>query len=69
MIVLAPLAYLDPTSGGLLIQILFASVAGSLVLLKVYWIRFKSLFLRRKSLEPQSQAGSPREGQEGESDI
>lgn len=34
------LAYLDPGSSGLLVQLLFGGVAGFLVVLKIYWFQF-----------------------------
>ena len=35
-------AYLDPGSGGLLIQLLLGGVAGLLAIVKLYWLSLKS---------------------------
>lgn len=46
---LAPLAYLDPGSGALIVQMLLAGVAGVVLFLKMQGRRVLSLFgLRRK---------------------
>jgi hypothetical protein len=39
-------AYLDPTTGSILLQGLFAGVAGVMVIGRLYWTRMKA-FLRR----------------------
>ncbi len=39
------LAYIDPGSGSILIQVVFASCIGGIV---VFWNKIKSLFSRRK---------------------
>lgn len=41
-------AYLDPGTGSILLQLLLGGVAGSLVVIKLYWHKFKSLFVRRE---------------------
>ena len=38
--------YVDPTTGGILLQIIFGGVAGIAVLLKLFWHRFVSFFAR-----------------------
>ena len=38
------LAYLDPGTGSLLLQVLIGGVAGGLVVLKRYWKRIKEIF-------------------------
>lgn len=38
------LAYLDPATGSMLLQLLLGGVAGALVVLKLYWWRFKEFF-------------------------
>jgi hypothetical protein len=48
------LAYLDPGSGGLLLQALVAGVAGAVVTAKVYWRRVKQ-FLGFGREEPRSE--------------
>ncbi len=37
-------AYLDPGSGSMLLQLLLGGIAGAVVVLKLYWQRFVSLF-------------------------
>jgi hypothetical protein len=39
-------AYIDPTSGGLLLQFLLGGLAGVAVVIKLTWHRFKDLFTR-----------------------
>lgn len=39
-------AYLDPGTGGVLLQGLLAGTAGVLAVLKLYWQRIKSFFAR-----------------------
>jgi hypothetical protein len=38
------LAYLDPGSSSLLLQLLLSGVAGSFIIVKLYWRRLKSWF-------------------------
>lgn len=45
-------AYLDPSSGGMLLQILLGGVAGFLAVLKIYWQNVKDFlgrFFQKKS--------------------
>ena len=37
-------AYLDPTTGSILLQGLLAGVAGAVVVLRLYWARLKAFF-------------------------
>jgi hypothetical protein len=37
-------AYLDPTTGSILLQGLLAGVAGVVVVLRLYWARLKAFF-------------------------
>lgn len=39
-------AYLDPTTGSILLQGLLAGVAGTTVVLRLYWRRAKAFFRR-----------------------
>lgn len=39
--------YIDPGTGSLVVQILIASLIGSLFMLKIYWKRIKTFFSRR----------------------
>ena len=38
------LLYLDPASGGVLLQVVLGAAASVLVLVKVFWVRLVSLF-------------------------
>jgi hypothetical protein len=44
---LAPLraahAYIDPGTGGMLLQLLLGGVAGALVIIKLYWYRLREI--------------------------
>ena len=60
------LLYLDPTTGGILLQTILGGTAGGLVLVKLFWGRIVSLVSRNKGRdsengEPEDPAG---EGQE-----
>jgi hypothetical protein len=48
-------AYVDPTSGGLLLQLLLAGLAGLAVLIKMLWHRFKAFFTRNR--KPGEESG------------
>jgi len=52
-----PLAYLDPGSGSLFLQLLLGGIAGVAVLGKVIWHRIKSS-LGIRSVEPDEAAAS-----------
>ena len=41
-------AYIDPGSGGMMIQLLLGGVAGVAVLVRLYWQRFLTLLRIRK---------------------
>ena len=62
MIELSPhgvMLYLDPSSGGYLLQILFAGVAGIAVFVKLLWYRLRSLFRRRRSTHAPEPGSAP----------
>lgn len=40
-------AYLDPGTGSMILQIIFGGIAGLMVVGKLYWAKFKSLFSRQ----------------------
>jgi hypothetical protein len=42
------LAYLDPGSGSMMLQLLLGGVVGIAAILKLYWNSFASLFRRKK---------------------
>jgi hypothetical protein len=42
--------YLDPATGGFLLQIVFGGIAGVLVAIRLFWGRLKSTFLSVKNL-------------------
>jgi len=48
---LAPLPYLDPGSGSILLQILLAALLGVGVILRSQWSKIKSLFGRKDASE------------------
>lgn len=37
-------AYIDPSTGGMLLQLLLAGVAGALIIIKLYWEKLRSIF-------------------------
>ena len=43
------LAYLDPGSGSMMLQLLLGGVVGVLAILKLYWNTFTGLFRRKKN--------------------
>ncbi len=43
---LRPLAYLDPGSGSIIVQVLLAGLMAAAVLIKVFWKKIKALFTR-----------------------
>jgi hypothetical protein len=45
------MAYLDPGTGGILLQLLLGGVAGILMVAKLYWKQLLRLFLRKKPEE------------------
>jgi hypothetical protein len=55
-------AYVDPSSGGMLIQLLFGGVAGIAILIRLFWHRLKT----RAGFKPDP-AGSPADGVHAES--
>ncbi len=42
-------AYVDPGAGSMLLQLILGSVAGALIVLKLYWSRVKALFSRGRA--------------------
>ena len=46
------LAYIDPSSGGLLVQILLGGLAGIGVLVKLYWEKLTKYFRKERDDEP-----------------
>ena len=49
-------AYLDPGSGSMMLQLLFGGIAGLVMILKLYWKSFTSLF-RRKGTKNEAAPG------------
>ena len=47
-------AYLDPGTGSIILQLLLGGVAGGIVIVKLYWARLKSFFVRKPSIQEQS---------------
>lgn len=56
-------AYVDPGTGGMLVQLVTGGVAGGLILLRLYWRRLKSLVMRTPPEAESSQepAGTSRD--------
>jgi hypothetical protein len=52
------LAYLDPGSGSLILQVLLGGVATAAVAAKLWWGRVLKVLRIRKTDEPQSEADS-----------
>lgn len=48
-------AYLDPGTGGFLLQILFGGVAGALVIIKIFWYKLKGFLGVKSSLPGHSE--------------
>jgi hypothetical protein len=48
-------AYLDPGTGSMIVQLLLGGVAGAIVILRLYWDRFKAFFGRGKVVEHAAQ--------------
>ena len=56
----AVILYLDPSSGGILLQVLFGGIAGIAVIVKLFWYRLGSIFRWRpgaRSPEPGPEPG------------
>ena len=53
------LAYLDPGSGSMLVQLLVGGVAAAAVALKLYWYRLLRLLHLRKDDEPELRPVEP----------
>ncbi len=51
-------AYIDPGTGSMLLQLLLGGVAGALVILKLYWSRFRAWFDRGRA-RPADAQGPP----------
>ena len=60
------LAYMDPGSGSLLLQILLGGIAGAAVAMKLFWSRIKDFFRMNKpegrEQEPESPDDPARDG-------
>ena len=50
---LLPLAYVDPTAGGLLLQFLIGGIAGAFMILKLYWHQLTSYFRKKPGGNPE----------------
>jgi len=44
-------AYIDPGSGSLILQLILGGVAGLVVIIKLYWDRFLTMFRIRKKTD------------------
>lgn len=57
------LAYLDPGTGSMLLQLLLGGVAGAMVVGKLYWQRIKDLF---SGGQRTAGAGTPRDSKQSD---
>jgi hypothetical protein len=48
-------AYVDPGTGGLIVQLLLGGVAGAAVIAKLYWEKLTGLFKRKPPRAPDSE--------------
>jgi len=55
------LAYIDPGSGSMLLQLLLGGIAGAVVVLKLYWRQFINLFRRSSRKESESLSSDDQE--------
>ena len=67
VVVLAPdaEAYIDPSAGGMLVQLLLAGTAGVAVLGKLFWMRIKRMFGASDPVGPETSstdANRPHDG-------
>ena len=46
-------AYLDPGTGSIILQAIVGTIAGGLVVIKLYWYRIKNFFKNRTPEEPK----------------
>ena len=51
----AIVAYLDPGTGSLILQVIVGGVAGAVVTVKLWWARVTSVFRRKPSEKPESE--------------
>ena len=58
------LAYLDPGTGSMLLQIILGGVAGSIIVIKLYWHNLKMKFSRKKP-EQTNKAGRAKPAKQG----
>lgn len=56
------LAYTDPGTASILVQLLLGGVGGGLVILKLYWYRFKSFFQRDQRTATAETSDSEQDG-------
>ena len=47
----ATLAYLDPGTGSLILQMIVGGIVGALLFFKTWWYKLKGLFTKNKSSE------------------
>jgi hypothetical protein len=57
-------AYLDPGTGSMILQMIVATVAGGLFLLKIYWSRVKAFVTGRPTDGSSAPEETPRDGNE-----
>ncbi|GBD10925.1 hypothetical protein HRbin23_00575 [bacterium HR23] len=54
-----PLGYVDPSTGGVILQALLGGMAGLLLLVRLFWGKIKRLFIRRHKAVPAQPARKP----------
>ena len=51
--------YIDPTTGGILLQVILGGFAGVAVLVKLFWYRLTSIFRRNQGGSKDTEAQLP----------
>jgi hypothetical protein len=59
-------AYIDPSAGSYLLQILAAGFFGAMFALRIFWDRIKSFFSRRAPETTEAGGGAGGAGEEGD---
>lgn len=57
--IVGPLHYVDPSTGGVILQALLGGAAGVLLLLRLFWGRIKRLFLRKSKTVASGSSQAP----------
>ncbi len=62
-------AYLDPGTGSMMLQVLLGGVAGTMVVGKLYWQRFREFVTSRSSAKPREAARTTHAGASSKADA